>query len=84
MTKNDLMSLLESNSPLDYPILTHLVSFISLCASFEADLIYSLGTSTLTDIDDVSIMKSSVMRPHTEKSGITDKSDPKYASVRGN
>ena len=60
MTKNELMSLLESNSPFDYPILTPLVSFILLCASFEADLIYSLGTLTLTDIDHVSIMKSSV------------------------
>ena len=53
--------------PLDYPILTPLVSFISLCASFEADLIHSLGTLTLTDIDHVSIMKSSVIKPHTEK-----------------
>ena len=66
MTKNDLMSLLESNSPFDYLILTPLVSFISLCASFEASLIHSLGTLTLTDIDHVSIMKSSVMKPHTE------------------
>ena len=66
MTKNDLMSLLESNSPLDYPILTPLVSFISLCASFEADLIHSLGTLTLTDIDHVSIMKSSVS-PHRKE-----------------
>ena len=41
MTKNDLMSLLEFNSPLDHPALTHLVPFISLCASFEAGLIHS-------------------------------------------
>ena len=61
------MSLPESSSPLDYPILTPLVSFISLYDSFEADLIHSLGTLTLTDIDHVSIMKSSVMKPHTEK-----------------
>ena len=54
------MSLPESSSHLDYPILTLLVSFISLCASFEACLIHSLGTLTLTDIDHVSIMKSSV------------------------
>ena len=54
------MSLPESSSPLDYPILTPLVSFISLYDSFEAGLIHSLGTLTLTDIDHVSIMKSSV------------------------
>ncbi|MFV1196853.1 hypothetical protein, partial [Klebsiella pneumoniae] len=34
------------------------VSFISLYDSFEAGLIHSLGTLTLTDIDHVSIMKS--------------------------
>ena len=56
MTKNDLMSLLESKSPFDYPIPPPLVSFISLCASFEAGLILSLGTLTLTDINHVSIM----------------------------
>ena len=67
MKKNDLMTFLESNSPFDYPILTPLVSFISLCASFEAGLINSLGTPTLTDIDYVSIMKLSVIKPHTEK-----------------
>ena len=61
------MSLPESSSPLDYPIPTHLVSFISLYDSFEADLIHSLGTLTLTDIDHVGIMKSSVMNPHTKK-----------------
>ena len=60
------MSLLESNSPFDYPILTLLVSFISLCASFEASLIHSWGTLTLTDIDHVSIMKSSVA-PHRKE-----------------
>ena len=67
MTKNDLMSLLELNAPLDYPILTTLVSFVLLCASFEAGLIHSFGTFALTDIDNVSIMKSSFMKPHTEK-----------------
>ena len=60
MTKNDLVSLLKSRSPLDYSILTPLVSFNLLCAILEADLIPSLGTLTLTDIDDVGIMKSSV------------------------
>ena len=61
------MSLPESSSPPDYPILTPSVPFISLYDSFEAGLINSLGTLTLTDIDHVSIMKSSVMKPHTEK-----------------
>ena len=76
MTKNDLMSLLESNSPLDYPILPPLVSFISLCASFEAVRIHSLGILTLTNIDHMSIMKSSVsLTP--KRGGITGQSDPK-------
>ena len=66
MTNNDLMSLLDFNTPHDYPILTPLVSFDSLCASFEAGLIYLLGTLTLIDIDHVSIMKSSDMKPHIE------------------
>ena len=60
MTKKDLMSLFESNSLFYYHILTPLVSFISSCASFEAVLIHSFGTLTLNDIDNVSIMKSSV------------------------
>ena len=54
------MSLPESSSPLDYHILTPSVSFISLYDSLDADLIHSLRTLTLTDIDHVSIMKSSV------------------------
>ena len=83
MTKNDLMLLLESNSPLDYPILTPLVSFLSLCALFEAGLIYSWGTLTFTDIDHVSITKSSLF-PTPKRGGITGQSDPKYASVHGN
>ena len=66
------MSLPESIPPLDYPILTPLVSFISLCASFDDGLIHSLGTLTLTDIDHVSIMKSSVC-PTPKRGGITDK-----------
>ena len=60
------MSLPESSPPLDYPILTPLVSFISLYDSFEAGLIHSLGTLTLTDIDHVSIMKS-VSPPHRKE-----------------
>ena len=83
MIKNDLVSLLNSRSPLDYPILTPLESFISLCASFEATVIHSLGTLTLTIIDHVSIMKSSVS-PTPKKGGITVQSNPKYASVHGN
>ena len=74
MTKNDIMSLLESNSPFDYPILTPSVSFISLYDSFEVGLIHSLETLTLTDIDHVSIMRSSVS-PTPIRGGITGKSD---------
>ena len=75
MTKNDLTPLLESNSPFDYPILTPFVSFISLCASFEADLILSLGTLTLTDIDHLRIIKYSVS-PIPKRGRITVLSDP--------
>ena len=67
------MSLLESNSPFDYPILTSLVSFILLCASFEVGLIHSIGTLTLIDIDH--IMKSSGS-PTPKRGGITGQSDP--------
>ena len=83
MIKNDLVSLVKSSSPLDYPILTPLVSFILLCASFEADLIHSWGTFTLTDIDHLSIMKTSVS-PTPKRSGITGQSDPKHASLDEN
>ena len=83
MNNNDLMSLLESNSPFYYHIITYLVSFISLCASFEAGLIHSLGTLTLTDIDHVRIIKSSVF-PTPKRGGITGQSDPKHSSVHGN
>ena len=83
MTKNNQASLLKSRLPLDYPILTPLVSFVSLYASFEAVLIHYLGTITLTDIDYVSIMKSSVS-PTIKRGGITGKIDPKHASVHGN
>ena len=82
MTKNDLMSLLVFNSSLDYPNLKPLVSFISLCTSFEVGLTHSLGTLTLIDIDHVSLMKSSVS-PTLKRGGITGQSDPKYASVHG-
>ena len=68
------MSLPESSSPLDYPILTPSVSFIYLYDSFEAVLMHSLGTLTLTDIDHVSIMKSSVF-PTPKRGGITGQSD---------
>ena len=77
------MSLVESISPLDYPILTSLVSFVSLCASFEAGLIHLWGTLTLTDIDHVNIMKTSVS-PTPKRSGITGQSDPKHASLDEN
>ena len=83
MIKNDLVSLLKSRSPLDYPILTPLVSFISLCVFFEAGLILSLGTLTLTDIDHVSIMKSSVF-PTPRRGGITGQSDQYHASIHEN
>ena len=82
MTKNDLMSLLESNSPLDYPIQTPSVSFISLYDPFEAGLIHSLGTLTLTDIDHVSIMKSNVY-PTPKRGGITGQSDPNMLAYIG-
>ena len=80
MIKNDLVSLLKSSSPLDRHILTPLISFISLFASFEAGLIHSLGTLNLTDIDHVSIMKSSVC-PTSKRGEITNQSDPKHANV---
>ena len=82
MTKNNLVSLLKSSSPLDYPILTALVSFISLCLFFEVFFILSLGTLTLADIDYVSIMKSSVF-PTPKRRGITDQSDPNMLAYIG-
>ena len=81
MIKNDLVSLLKSISPLDYPILTPLVSFISICASFEAGLLHSLETLTLTNIDHVSIMKSIVMKIHME---LAAKVTQNMLSVHGN
>ena len=83
MIKDNLSSLHKSIWPLDYPILTPSVSFVSLYDSFEADLIHSLGTLTLTDIDHVSIMKFSVY-PTPKRGGITGQADPKHASVHGN
>ena len=49
----------------------------------EAGLSHSLGTLTLTDVDHVSIMKSSVS-PTLKRGGITGQSDSKHASVYGN
>ena len=66
MIKNDQELLLKSNTPIDHHILTPLVSFNSLCVSFDAGLIRSLDNLTLTDIDHLSIMKSSVS-PTKEK-----------------
>ena len=83
MINNNLVSLHESSSPLDHPILTPFVSFISLCASFEAGLIHLLGTLSLTEINHMSIMKSNVSPTH-KKVEIIDQSDPKHASVHGN
>ena len=80
MIKNDLVSFLKSSSPFDYPILTPLVSFISLYTSFEADLIHSWGPLTKIDIDYVRIRTSSVS-PTPKRGGITGQSEPKYASV---
>ena len=81
MTKNDLVSLLKSRSPLDYPILTPLVSFISLCALLEADLILSLGTLTLIDIDRVSIRKSGIF-PTPKRGGVTGVGETKISLDR--
>ena len=83
MIKNELVPLLRSISPLYYPILTPMLPFISLCASFETPLIHSLGTLTLTDIYHVSIIKYSVS-PTLKKGEISGQSDPKYASIHGN
>ena len=63
------MSLLRSSSPFDYPILTPLVSLVSLGTSFEVGLIHSWGTLNLTDIHNVNIMKSSVS-PKEKRGGI--------------
>ena len=50
---------------------------------FEAGLILSLGTLTLTDIDHVNIMKSSVC-PTPKRGGITGQSDQTHASKHEN
>ena len=83
MIKNDLESLLKYISHLNYKILTPLVSFILLCASFEAGPIHSLGTLTLTDIDHVSIIIS-IVSPIQKRGGITGQSDPKHDNVHEN
>ena len=68
MIKNDLVSLLKSSSPLDYPVLEPLVSFILLCISVETDLIHSLGTLTLTNIDHVNILAyMGIEHPHRKE-----------------
>ena len=67
LKKTDLMSLLEYNLICDYPMLTPLLSFITLCALFEAGIVNSLGTLSLIDIVHVSIMKSSFMKPYSKK-----------------
>ena len=66
----------ESSSPVDYPIQTPLVSFISLCALHEVGLIRSSGTLTITDIDHVSFMKPNVY-PIPKRGGITDQCETK-------
>ena len=76
MTKNDLVLLLESSSPLDYPTQTPLVSFISLCALLEVGFILPLENLSLTDIDHVRSMKSSVY-PTSKRGGITGQSESK-------
>ena len=83
MIKNNLISLFESGSPLDYHILTPLVSLISLGVSFEADLIHSLGTLTLTNIDHVSIMKLCVF-PTPKRGGIMGQRTQKNLEYIGN
>ena len=74
MTKNELVSLHKSSSPLDYSTQTPFVSFILLCALNDPDLIHSWGTLTLTDIYHASIMKSSVS-PTPKRGEITGPSD---------
>ena len=78
------MSLPESSSPLDYPILTPSVSIISLYDSFEAGLIHSLGTLTLTDIDHVSIIKSSVAPHKKTVESLAKVTQKEHASVHRN
>ena len=60
MSLNNLVSLHESRSPLDYPTQTHLALLILLYELHEVGLILSLGTLNLTYIDPIRIMKSSV------------------------
>ena len=74
---------MKSRSPIDHPMLTPLVSFISLCEFVEPGLILSLGILTLSDIDHVRIIKSGVFPPF-KRGGITCQSYPKHASVHRN
>ena len=77
---NDLVSLHKPSSPLDYPIQTNFISFISLCAFYEVYLILTLGTLKLTDIDHVSIMKS-MSTPHQKEVESPAKVKPTHASI---
>ena len=49
---------------------------------FEAVMIRSFGTLALTDVDHVSIMKSSVF-PKPKRGGITGQSDPNILAYLG-
>ena len=74
------MSLHQSSSLFNYLTQKTLVWFILLCALQEADLILSLGTLTLNNIDHVSIMKS-IVYPTPRIGCIADQSEQKHASV---
>ena len=79
MTKCHYLNLI---SPPDCHAQTPSVSFINYLSYFEADLIISLEILTLTDIDHVSIMKSSVC-PTPKRGGITGQSDPNMLAYIG-
>ena len=74
MTKNNLVSLVKSRSPLDFPTKTPLVSFISYISYFS-------GTSTLTDIDHVTIMKSGVFST-PNRGGVSGQGETKTSLAR--
>ena len=76
-TNDDMRNHLLSYDVLILEAIFHYVHHLRL------GLIHSLGTLTLTDIDNVSIMKSRVY-PTLKRGGITGQSDPKYASIHGN
>ena len=56
----NLVSFLESTSPLDYPIQAPLVLCISLCTLLQDGLILSSGSLTFSEIDCVCSMKCTV------------------------